>query len=254
LNIEDDLLSTRILLIRPLDKYKLKPAWDISLGLMYLGSVLERAGYDVQIYDAPAQIDFSDFRKEKSAENLLRASLGAVENQIRERKPDIVGITNRFSTQLEVAIAVAEIVKKIDPAILTVIGGNHASARPHTFFEETQAIDIACIGEGENTILEIAEYRQGKKSLKDVKGIAFREDGEVIVTERRDYMGNLDDLPLPAYNLLNLEWYFDAARRGLSGRSVFSYRGSHRAISMITSRGCPYRCVFCSIHLHMGRK
>lgn len=247
-------MSIRILLVRPPEKYELRPACGIPLGLMYLASSLQNNGYEVQIYDALAEVDFDDAGKRSSKRGMTDLLWKPLESKIRQSRPDIIGITNRFSAEVESAVVAAAVAKNVDTTILTVIGGNHASVSPQTFFDETTDVDIVCLGEGEVTMLDIVRYRQGKKKLEDVEGIAFRKNGRMVINGPRAYIKNLDTLPFPSYDLVNLESYFSAVRKGHSGRAIYPYRGSQRTISMITSRGCPYECVFCSIRLHMGRQ
>ena len=80
------------------------------------------------------------------------------------------------------------------------------------------------------------------------------EKGNLILQKKNDFIADLDDIPLPAYDLLDLERYFYFNKMGKDGRESYKYPGSERSISMITSRGCPFNCIFCSIHLSMGRK
>ena len=87
---------------------------------------------------------------------------------------------------------------------------------------------------------------KAKKRLSEIKGIAYRQDGEIIVNARRPFLVNLDELPYPAYDLVDMEQYLSPSKIG--------YRSfQDRAISMITSRGCPFNCCFCAVHLHMGQ-
>jgi magnesium-protoporphyrin IX monomethyl ester (oxidative) cyclase len=74
----------------------------------------------------------------------------------------------------------------------------------------------------------------------------------VKINNPRSYISNLDELPFPAYHLINLENYFILKKKGFVGRPVWRYPGSERSASIITSRGCPFNCIFCSVHLHMG--
>jgi radical SAM superfamily enzyme YgiQ (UPF0313 family) len=134
------------------------------------------------------------------------------------------------------------------------MGGPHASVMPSTFFEEPAVVDFVVMGEGENTMVELLGCLQSNGDLRRVKGIAFSEGENLIVQEKREFITDLDNLPLPAYDLLDMERYFYFNKKGRDGRESYRYPGSERSISMITSRGCPFNCIFCSIHLSMGRK
>jgi len=117
---------------------------------------------------------------------------------------------------------------------------------PIEFLGETRNIDIAVIGEGEYTMLDIIRFFEGNKKIDDVQGIAHRRDEKVVLNSPRPFNKNLDDLPYPAYHLVDMEQYLNPKR--------IEYRSfQNRALSMITSRGCPFNCSFCSVHLHMGK-
>ena len=121
------------------------------------------------------------------------------------------------------------------------------STVPKEFLQEVETVDIAVMGEGEYTMPEIAQYFEGKKELSEILGIAYRKDKEVIVNPRRTFLENLDEIPYPAYDHVDMENYLSPKRIG--------YRSfQKRSIPMITSRGCPFNCCFCAVHLHMGNR
>jgi anaerobic magnesium-protoporphyrin IX monomethyl ester cyclase len=219
------------------------PAGNLPLGLMYIAAVLDKAGYEVEILDA--FMTGSAFRKIRDI-TIVGMPYEGIKHEIQMRKPDIVGIANPFTCQVEHAIRVADIVKEIDQSILTVAGGPHVSAVPIGFIEEAKNIDIAVIGEGEYTMLDIVEASKGTKKISDVQGIVYRKNGIITQNAPRPFIKNLDMIPFPAYHLVDMEQYLNPSK--------IEYRSfKDRAISMITSRGCPFNCSFCSVHLHMGK-
>jgi len=219
------------------------PAGNIPLGLMYLAAVLDKAGYIVEILDA----FITDFKPQKNGDVVtVGMPFSQIEAEIRSRKPDIVGISGPFTSQIGNALHVSELAKKVNPDILTVVGGPHVSTVPEEFLEEAKTVDVVVIGEGEYAFFEVVEYFAGKKLLNDILGIAYRQNGHVILNGKRPFLENLDELPYPAYHLVDMEYYLT---------NKMGYRSfQKRAISMVTSRGCPFNCCFCSIHLHMGKK
>jgi magnesium-protoporphyrin IX monomethyl ester (oxidative) cyclase len=146
------------------------------------------------------------------------------------------------------AVRVADIVKEIDSSILTVIGGPHVTVVPVEFLEEAKNVDIVAIGEGEYTMLDVVRFFEGNKKIDDVQGIAHRRDDEVVLNSPRPRPSNenLDELPYPAYHLVDMEQY-------LSPKKIEYRSFQNRPLSMVTSRGCPFNCSFCSVHLHMGK-
>ena len=210
---------------------------------MYIAAVLDKAEFKVEILDA--FMADSSFR---TVEDTIEVGMpyDKIKEEIQKRKPDIVGIANPFSTQVEHAKKIADLTKEVDPEILTVVGGPHVTVVPEKFLEEAKNVDVAVIGEGEYTILDIAKSRGGTKKLSEVEGIAYHQDGKVTLTPPRAFLKNLDELPYPAYHLVDMEKYLNPAK--------IEYRSfKPRALAMITSRGCPHSCCFCSVHLHMGR-
>jgi len=228
-----------------------KPSVSLPVGLLMIAGVLEEKGYHVSVLDAQVNIQ-SPVYVDNDGRTYVGKKWDAIEVEIAQLRPDIVGISNMFTVQLESAIRVAEIAKRVDLKILTVIGGSHASVRPNDFFSRTSAVDIVCIGEGEYTMLEIARSCENHGVWARIAGTAVRWDGGVKINEPRPPISDLDALPFPAYHLVDLENYFLLNTQGLTNRPVWAYLGVERALSVITSRGCPFDCVFCSIHLHMG--
>ncbi len=219
------------------------PAANLPLGLMYIAAVLDEAGYNVEILDA-FMTDLA-FRK-KGDITEVGMSYEKIREEIQRRNPDIVGIANPFTSQVEHAIKVADIVKEIDSSILTVVGGPHGTVVPVEFLEAAKNVDIVAIGEGEYTMLDILGFFEGNKKINDIQGIAHRMAGKVVLNSPREFNKNLDVLPYPAYHLVNMEKYLNP--------KTIEYRSfKKRALSMVTSRGCPFNCSFCSVHLHMGK-
>ena len=215
---------------------------NIPLGLMYVAAVMDKAGYSIEILDA----FMANFSPRTSGDTVeIGMPYDKIKDEMQKRKPDLVGIANPFSTQVHHAKKVAEAAKEVNPKIVTVVGGPHVTVVPKEFLSESPSVDIAVIGEGEYTLLDIVKAQEGSKTMAEVRGIAYRHDGEVLINPIRPFIKNLDGLPYPAYHLIDMEQYLNPTK--------IEYRSfKPRALSMITSRGCPHRCCFCSVHLHMG--
>lgn len=211
---------------------------------MYLAAVLQKNGYTVEILDA--FMAGAEFEEKNGEAVTIGLPFQKIKQEIQDRKPDIVGIAGPFTSQIGHAIQTSRAAKEANPNIVTVVGGPHVTLVPKEFLQEAPSVDIAVAGEGEYAMLEIAQHFEGKKTLDEIKGIAYRQNGVVKVNERRPFIENLDELPYPAYDLVDMELYL--------GPSKIGYRSfQNRAISMVTSRGCPFNCCFCSVHLHMGK-
>lgn len=236
----------KVLLINPPQTFypgSDQPAGNLPIGLMYIAAVLQKAGIPVEILDAFMEATF-----QKNGETItVGMPFEQIKQEITARKPDIVGISGPFTCQIENSIKVSNLVKEANSDILTVMGGPHVTLVPKEFLEEAKNVDIAVAGEGEYAMLDIVQAFESKKQLSQILGIAYRQDGKVMVNPSRPLIENLDDLPYPAYDLVDMEQYLSPEKIG--------YRSfQDRAISMITSRGCPFNCCFCAVHLHMGQR
>lgn len=211
--------SMRVLLINapyPLEEHPMP-----SLSLSYLGGVLQREGIEVEVLDLL----------------MARYSASKVRHKLGEYQPQIVG-TSCATMSYPAAARILKVCKRFAPDVVTVIGGPHVSFTAKETLERAPWIDIVVRGEGEKTLLALIRALQGGANLAAVAGIAFREDGAVILTEPRPPIKDLDALPLPARHLLPLS----------------RYRALGVPASVITSRGCPFGCIFCSAPKMFGRR
>jgi radical SAM superfamily enzyme YgiQ (UPF0313 family) len=183
------------------------------LGLAYIASML-RQSHEVKIIDS----------------NILNYTIGDVERELRSFNPDVVGITSVTSSIYE-AYKVAETAKRIREDCIVILGGPHASFMPRQSMEECKYIDVIVRGEGEETARELIENIEKGSSLNEVRGITFRRGNEVIETEPRPFIKNIDDIPFPSRDLLPMHLY--------------KFNGV-KYTTMLTSRGCPFKCSFCS--------
>lgn len=253
----------KVLLIRPpltfTNPYQLDSmSLGLPLGLLYIGAMLKREHIDVAIFDGLVNFDFSSARERFEKKKIYRdwgpvhfgTPWEGIKHYIKEEAPDIVGITNHYTEEMDMAFKVAQLVKEVDRNIISVIGGPFASTCPQELLEREKALDIVVMGEGEYTVPELAKAMADKKDLSTVKGVAYRDNGKIKVNTRRPYIRELDELPFPAYDLVDMERYFYFQRQGYSTRRQIVHS---RKVPLITSRGCPFNCTFCSIHLHMGK-
>ena len=182
------------------------PAGNLPLGLLYIAAVLEKAGSKVEVLDA-FMTDASIRKIGDTAE--IGMPYERIAENIRKSKPDIVGIANPFTCQVQHAIKVAKIVKEMDPDVLTVVGGPHVSAVPEEFLNEAGNVDIGVTGEGEYAMLDIVKMHEGQKKVEEIQGIVYRKDDRTLQTPTRPLIKNLDELPYPAYHLVDMERYLN---------------------------------------------
>ncbi|NQU94916.1 MAG: radical SAM protein [Candidatus Omnitrophica bacterium] len=185
------------------------------LGLGYIGSVLEAAGRTVNIIDMDAdKISEKDFIK-----------------KLEEHNYDLVGITTTTPTFNE-AISLSKLVKKYSKA-LTVLGGIHVTALPEESMK-FDSVDFIVKGEGERTIVELADYLEGRRGPESIDGIYYRKNGKVHKNKDRELIDNLDEVPFPARHLCNNRNY------------TYPDTLATPVFPIITSRGCPARCTYCA--------
>jgi len=214
------------------------------LGLGYIAAVLKTAGHEVRLEDP-------------ETEGLSPAGLAA---RLAAFSPELAGISCATPSFPEAA-RIATLIRRVAPSCLTVAGGVHVSALPTATLAQAPDLDVAVIGEGEETLRDLARViagakaafgndgfgageRPGPEALADLPGIAYRgRDGVATINAPRALIRDLDSLPFPARDLVSLDRYVPHAHN----------RRGRRATTAISSRGCPYGCVFCASHVALGR-
>lgn len=211
-----------VLLINPIDDTAVKNGLGLKippLNLMYLAAALENVSIPVKIID----------------DDLYQAGFDKITNLASKIDPKVVGITATTAT-IKNALEYIKNIKKALPNTLTVIGGPHPTFMPYETLKSEKTLDAVVIGEGEETIVDIAD--NARKNLSGIKGISYRNDDKIRKTPSRPLIKDLDSLPFPARHLVPFK----------------SYELSSQAGGMITSRGCVFSCNYCSSSLIMGKK
>lgn len=209
------------------------------LGLAYLASSLKDS-FEVKVLDALAVgYDRNEFLdREYLRYGMTFEDIG---KKIREFSPDAVGVSCLFSNQIKNVYEVFKIVKKINNKIITVMGGAHPSAVPEESLRDKN-LDFAIIGEGEATLKRLLQALETKKELSDIEGLAFKVNGQAVISPRKRYAESLDRIAFPDWDILPLEKYYKINNPHGSPARRVPY------LPMITSRGCPFKCIFCSVH------
>jgi len=193
------------------------------LGLMYLASYLKKhSSHKVRILDC--QVEQLDYKN--------------LEKRIIQENPDIIGITTMTFTLIDV-VKTAQLAKKINPEIKIILGGPHVNIYPQETIN-LKGIDFLVFGEGEEPLKELLDNLNQKENLFKIKGIVFKNNGQIINTGQRDLIKDLDSIPFPARDLLPYQKYF----------SIISSKAP--ITTMFTSRGCPFKCLFCD-RPHLGK-
>jgi len=234
-------------------------------GLAYIAGVLRKENINVKIFDPLAE-GFEN-RKSFFQGSLKIIRVGLTEEKIKkfieEYRPNLVGISNFFTSQANNMFRMAGLVKEVDRNISVVVGGVHPSAAPEECLKDFN-IDFVIGGEGEYVFLELAKAIargtpcdisstplaiKSKTPIKAVKGIFYKENGEIKNSGKPEIILNLDEIPMPAYNLLPMEKYLGVSETIRTNRGA----AGEKWMPIISSRGCPFKCIFCGANLLVGR-
>ena len=201
--------------------YPLEEAPSPPLGVTYVAAACQRAGCDVRIFD---------YIVRRYTRETLVSELDAF-------APDVVGATS-VTMNFKGAAAIMQDVKSHHPDVVAMMGGPHVSYDWANTLANYPAIDLIVVGEGEETLQELLPVIRDKAAWDHIKGIAFRKEGRPYFTGARDFIQDLDTLPVPSRHLL----------------PVSRYLALGFPVSLITSRGCPNQCIFCLGRRMVGYK
>jgi len=190
----------------------------LPLHLGYLAAVLESHEIETAILDM----------------NVRPQGLASFQESLLEQAPDLVGISSTTSS-FPAAIKLAQRSKEVLPDVPTVMGGCHVTFTAEETLRDNPCVDVVVRGEGEYTLQELADRLQKGRSLEGVLGLSYRPNGQVVHNPPRPFIQDLDSLPWPARHLMETGPY-NAPR------------------ALITSRGCPGRCIFCAATAMSGHR
>ena len=191
------------------------------LGLAYLAAVLESDGHRCFITDSPVEL----------------LTVRDLPGMARELRPDIIGITSSTPYFVSAVEAAQALRAELGPRVTLCIGGPHFNASPDLLLEHHE-FDFGVRGEGEYTLQEAVQEIEAGRRVDDVPGVVVRHGDELHFATPRPLLDDLSPLPMPARHLLPIEKYVPLPND--------EYRLPKTA--MITSRGCPYHCIFCAHH------
>ena len=204
-------------------KCSLPPSFNLlvtpPLGIMYLASVLRQRGHEVKLLDLRLKPERLDW----------------IEEELRRFSPEIVGLS-ALTQESESLHRIAGLAKKIPGVSVVITGGPHPSAYPEEVLADPH-VDFVVVGEGEETARELVDHLAAGKKVGSVRGIVRRENEKVVRNEARPYIENLDQLPFPAWDLININDYAKVKRMGNLPK--------RRYMVVMTSRACPYGCIYC---------
>lgn len=229
---------------------------DGTLALPYLDAALTRAGFHSEILDCSvgnARHALADtfFKPVQISERFVRVGLSPEQILAEVESFDIIAVTSIFTPQTSRVFEVAELIKRHYPDKILVAGGvNARSLRDHFF---NAGFDVVGLSEGERPMVQLAQFlHSGTPSLGEIDGIAFKDGARTVVNPVRATLRDLDDLPMPAWQKLPNDKYWEIGRiwGGRDGWIGTDERVQYAAV--FTSRGCPFRCSYCHIPKERG--
>ncbi len=204
-----------------------------------LAAIVEQKGGQVAILDLNAM-------RVNHGEKLVPNEI--IKNEILSEKWDLIGIGGLTSTYSRIK-QLSNLIRKVSPNSILIGGGGWSSYNPVEILDLVPEIDMICIGEGEATFSELYdEINNGSKDFEKINGLCLREKNSFMFTPPRALISDLNTIPYPSYDLLELDIYF---RFSSLPYSVEAYN-SKRRLSTVWERGCPRGCTFCS-HNGMSR-
>jgi anaerobic magnesium-protoporphyrin IX monomethyl ester cyclase len=190
------------------------------LSILYLASVLEEIGVEVSVLDQPA----------------LGLTVEETLRWVEKENPDVLGFSTLTSSG-QTAGLLSNKVKERNSKVTTVFGNHHATFNAERILRKYPSVDIVARGEGEKTVVELANCLKNGEDLKKVRGINFRNEGKIVATPDQPLINGLDTLPLPDRKLIDVDYHCIIAGANIAPKKF---------TSIVTSRGCVYGCRFCS--------
>lgn len=207
--------------LRPNNPPKLFP-----MGLAYIATALHNAGYSFEIYDIDAH----------------RYSNEEVEKFLRNNRFDVIGFGCIVASYKWIKW-ISSIIKSNHPETTIIAGNSVASSIPEHLLSHT-GVDIAVVGEGDVTIVELIKALEKGDSLENVKGIYYKKDGVICHTPKREVIKNINTIPFPNRDLFDINEYFKASKHNI-GEAVPIDINKVKACNVNTARGCVFKCSFC---------
>ncbi|MDD5145731.1 MAG: radical SAM protein [Candidatus Pacebacteria bacterium] len=195
------------------------------IGLGYISTAIEKAGFNFEIFDLDA----------------LRPSDLEIEEYIKKTDFDVAAF-GCIVTGYKYVKKLAELIKKYKNVPI-IVGNSVATSIPELLLTKTK-VDIAVMGEGDITIIELLKAIENKNPLDDVKGIVFLKDNKVFFTPERELILNLDELPFINYDLFDMETYLAHCKFNVGEPYPMEF-DLLKALPINTARGCPNNCTFC---------
>ncbi len=214
----------------------------IPVNILYLSSYLKKNGVKVQVIDAFGEKPDQRTRYKKKY-NRLGLEIDEIISMIDE-KSDAIGISTMFCQIHNTTVELISKIKRKWPDKKIIVGGSQANALHSVFIKE--GADYVILGEGEESLLELLNNIGNPDAIKKIDGIAFKDGGKIIKNPKTKFIQNLNDMPFPDFDAINLENYWKSS-------AGFGPTGS-KYLPILTSRGCPFGCSYCASPVFWQRR
>jgi len=232
----------RVLLVNPpIPSFWYNDEYYLPSSMLYLGASLRKHGHIPQILDMKALKPQDSRGRDRFYEDSLCTA-------IREFLPDLIGFGCLFSGNFPDVLRFANLCKIQFPHLPIMAGGIHFTIHAEKIMEHCPAFDLIILGEGEHSLAQVATALTAGGGFAAIDGIAWRETGSVRINSKASYIEDPDEIPFPAYDLINLRDYFVDTSAWHNPKVL----PINTSIPIITSRSCPLRCTFCSMYTVMG--
>ena len=231
---------SKVILIRPSafnKKNEIALFATPPIGLAYLAAMIKKHGHECLVIDAIGEA----LEQRTLTEDGLFCLCGLTNDQIVDRiskDTDLIGVSCGYTKEWPNYKILLKKIRDKFPGIPIVCGGEHITAEPEFSMTECIAIDYCILGEGEQVFVDLLAGIKNKTPYEKINGLAFRESGQIVVTNRANRIKDIDELPYPLWEAIPIKNYLDNEKCfGVS-------RG--RTMPMLATRGCPFKCAFCS--------
>lgn len=239
----------KVMLINPpniISKDSIKRICE-PIGLLYIAAVLIKRKYDVHIFDSILE-GYGNVENINNTHILHGSRIEDIKKAILNYNPDVIGITCPFTQKESKFFEICSLVRQIIPTCTIVCGGIHPSFFPSRFLK-TGLIDYVVLGEGDFRFADLLDSLNGLNDFNNLDGIGFKDKkGNIKIIKEQSKIQNLDTIPLPARNIIKMKKYIDICT------PFAPFPQKSRVAQILTSRGCPYNCIFCSSINFWGRK
>ena len=241
----------KVLLIAPyvnlnVDKDTQREDFYPSAALLHLASILRMNNYE------PIIVDLNNSVVHEQKEKYMDYCNAIIKDSLEKHKPDLVGINCLFSGVFPDVLDFAKTVKTYSKELMVCIGGIHPTSHYKEILEKSNHVDCVAIGEGENTIVALAAAVKSKnyKLMEKIQSFAFKDkDGNIKINREKNYIENLDELPMPAWDLINFNKFKMNLKTYYNPKNLdIQYKAA-----IFSSRACPLACNFCDMFLVMGK-